>query len=39
VRNARARDELNHRALEEAGVIFESDGKLVGVNMKIKRGK
>ena len=26
-------------ALEKAGVIFESDGKFVGVKMKIKRGK
>jgi transcriptional regulator with XRE-family HTH domain len=27
------------RALEDAGVIFESDGKYVGVKLKIKRGK
>jgi transcriptional regulator with XRE-family HTH domain len=27
------------RALEEAGVIFENDGKFVGVKLKIKRGK
>jgi hypothetical protein len=27
------------RALERAGVIFESDGKFVGVKLKIKRGK
>jgi transcriptional regulator with XRE-family HTH domain len=26
-------------ALETAGVVFESDGKFVGVKMKIKRGK
>jgi transcriptional regulator with XRE-family HTH domain len=26
-------------ALEAAGVIFESDGKHVGVKLKIKRGK
>jgi transcriptional regulator with XRE-family HTH domain len=25
------------RALEEAGVIFENDGKYVGVKLKIKR--
>jgi transcriptional regulator with XRE-family HTH domain len=27
------------RALEQAGVIFESDGKHVGVKLKIRRGK
>jgi predicted transcriptional regulator len=27
------------RAFEDAGVIFESDGKHVGVKLKIKRGK
>ena len=27
------------RALEEAGAIFENDGKHVGVKLKIKRGK
>jgi DNA-binding XRE family transcriptional regulator len=26
-------------ALEKAGVIFENDGKYVGVKLKIKRGK
>jgi transcriptional regulator with XRE-family HTH domain len=26
-------------AFEKAGVIFESDGKFVGVKLKIKRGK
>jgi transcriptional regulator with XRE-family HTH domain len=26
-------------ALEKAGVVFESDGKYVGVRLKIKRGK
>jgi transcriptional regulator with XRE-family HTH domain len=26
-------------ALEEAGVIFESDGKYIGVKLKVKRGK
>jgi len=26
-------------AFEDAGVIFESDGKHVGVKLKIKRGK
>jgi transcriptional regulator with XRE-family HTH domain len=26
-------------ALEKAGVIFESDGKYVGVKLKIRRGK
>jgi transcriptional regulator with XRE-family HTH domain len=27
------------RALENAGVIFESDSKHVGVKLKVKRGK
>jgi transcriptional regulator with XRE-family HTH domain len=27
------------RALEDAGVVFEADGKFVGVKLKIKRGK
>jgi hypothetical protein len=27
------------RVVEDAGVIFESDGKFVGVKLKIKRGK
>lgn len=27
------------RALEDAGVIFENDGRHVGVKLKIKRGK
>jgi transcriptional regulator with XRE-family HTH domain len=27
------------RAFEEAGVIFESDGKHVGVKLQIRRGK
>jgi transcriptional regulator with XRE-family HTH domain len=27
------------RAIEDAGVIFENDGKYVGVKLKIKRGK
>jgi transcriptional regulator with XRE-family HTH domain len=27
------------RALEDAGVVFENDGKHVGVKLKIKRGK
>jgi transcriptional regulator with XRE-family HTH domain len=27
------------RALEGAGVIFENDGKFVGVKLKVKRGK
>ena len=27
------------RALEDAGVIFENDGKHVGVKLKIRRGK
>jgi hypothetical protein len=26
-------------AFEKAGIIFESDGKFVGVKLKIKRGK
>jgi hypothetical protein len=26
-------------AFEKAGVIFESDGKFVGMKMKIRRGK
>jgi hypothetical protein len=26
-------------AFEKAGVIFDSDGKFVGVKLKIKRGK
>jgi hypothetical protein len=26
-------------ALEDAGVIFENDGRHVGVKLKIKRGK
>jgi transcriptional regulator with XRE-family HTH domain len=26
-------------ALEDAGIIFEADGKHVGVKLKIKRGK
>jgi transcriptional regulator with XRE-family HTH domain len=26
-------------ALEKAGVIFESDGKYLGVKLKLKRGK
>jgi transcriptional regulator with XRE-family HTH domain len=26
-------------ALEDAGVVFESDGKFVGVKLKIRRGK
>jgi transcriptional regulator with XRE-family HTH domain len=34
-------DNLNavREALEKAGVIFENDGKHVGVKLKIKRGK
>jgi transcriptional regulator with XRE-family HTH domain len=27
------------QALEDAGVIFENDGKFVGVKLKAKRGK
>jgi transcriptional regulator with XRE-family HTH domain len=27
------------KAFEKSGVIFESDGKFVGVKLKIKRGK
>lgn len=26
-------------ALEDAGIVFESDGKFVGVKLKLKRGK
>ena len=26
-------------AFEKAGIIFESDGKFVGVKLKIRRGK
>jgi transcriptional regulator with XRE-family HTH domain len=27
------------RAIEAAGVIFENDGKFVGVKLRVKRGK
>jgi transcriptional regulator with XRE-family HTH domain len=27
------------RALEDVGIVFESDGKFVGVKLKIRRGK
>jgi transcriptional regulator with XRE-family HTH domain len=30
---------LVRNALEAAGVIFETDGKFVGVKLKIRRGK